>query len=79
MPAIIKPRDDYQCANHRCVVIRTRRKWPHGLDLERAGWSFNERGRYWSRVITDTPVLQVEERHHREFHERIERHYHDPG
>ncbi|MDD2878353.1 MAG: hypothetical protein PHT60_13925 [Acidiphilium sp.] len=76
--ATLKPRDEFDCEGFRCVIIRTKNKFPSGHDLERDGFTFNERSRYWSRIVLDTPHLQVEERQHRDHLERIERHYHDP-
>lgn len=78
MPAL-KLRDDYPCADHRCIITRTKGRMPSGIDLDRDGFAFDERGRFWARIVTDTPTLRVEERWFRDRHERIERHYHDPG
>jgi hypothetical protein len=76
--AVLKPRDEFDCEGFRCVITRTKGKRPSGIDLDRLGFVYDERGRYWSRIVVDTPKLQVEERQHRDHLERIERHYHDP-
>jgi hypothetical protein len=76
--AVLKPRDEFDCEGFRCVITRTKGKQRAGLDLERLGFAFNDRSRYWSRIVVDTPKLQVEERQHHDHLERIERHYHDP-
>lgn len=75
--ASFKPRDDFDCEGFRCVITRTKGKRLSGIDLDRDGFAFNERGQFWSRVVLDTPRLYVEERRHRDHLERIERHY--PG
>ncbi len=77
--ASFKPRDEFDCEGFRCVITRTKGKRPSGIDLDRDGFAFNERGRFWSRIVIDTPSLQVEERRHRDHLERIERHYHGTG
>ncbi|HQT86270.1 hypothetical protein [Acidiphilium rubrum] len=76
--AVLKPRDEFDCEGFRCIITRTKVKRPSGIDLDHLGFVYDERGRYWSRIVVDTPKLQVEERQHREHLERIERHYHDP-
>ena len=76
--AVLKPRDEFDCEGFRCVITRTKGKRPSGIDLDHLGFVYDERGRYWSRIVVDTPKLQVEERQHRDHLERIERHYHDP-
>jgi hypothetical protein len=74
-----KPRDEFDCEGFKCVITRTKGKRPAGVDLERQGFVFDERGRFWSRIVLDTPILRVEERQHRDHLERIERHYPDTG
>jgi len=75
----LKPRDEFDCEGFKCVITRTKGKRPYGVDLERHGFVFDERGRFWSRIVLDTPILRVEERQHRDHLERIERHYPDTG
>jgi hypothetical protein len=75
----LKPRDEFDCEGFKCVITRTKGKRSSGVDLERQGFVFDERGRFWSRIVLDTPILRVEERQHRDHLERIERHYPDTG
>lgn len=77
--AVLKPRDEFDCEGFRCVITRTKGKRLSGIDLDRLGFVYNERGRYWSRIVLDTPRLKVEERQHHDHLERIERHYPDMG
>lgn len=74
MPTL-KPRDEFDCEGFKCVIVRTRRKLPSGTDLTRQRFEYIERGRYWARIVTETPSLRVEERHHHDHLERIEHHY----
>lgn len=74
MPTL-KPREKFECEGFRCVITRTKNTRPSGIDLSRDRFEYNERGRYWSRIVVDTPILLVEERQHHDHLERIERHY----
>jgi hypothetical protein len=72
----MKPCEEFDCEGFRCVITRKIAKRPAGIDLEReGGFAYDERGRYWTRIVTDTPSLRVEERQHQGYRERIERHY----